>query len=385
MNLFGNPAATGMPAGMRQGVGLPAGSPLAPRADVQSLQPDLMGVLSDAAEELTQALSGKSQERALRERRVSTGSELSELTRPRVLAVMAIMQAQQSGADGSAGEVKDEENRLSLAREVLRRPGHARQMVQEQGGGATEQFLTLMEVAELIAEGRAGPDPGGKGLEAAREAAASLMAEHGAEIRADINTIEVTQDMAAGQAPAFRTAYKDAVLGQDGLSATVRHMLELLPQGQGQDFLRVLGQLRQALGLDLAATRPSCEPARLKALVSDLFHLEVIGTVLDEAQQLSDTLVKRHAVAAFLPTALTTDLLMIAGDRWVDGSRFETLGRKLVTAEDLGAQVSLQTGLRAVLRQLPVQVYASMEARQSVIDASQSALDTAIDREEGLL
>ena len=383
MNFFANPAAAGLNAGRMSPGGM--GATVAPRAEIQSLQPDLMGLLSDAAEELTQALSGKAQEKSLRERRVSTGKELSELTRERVLEVMALMQAQAAGAQGQGADPQAEEKRLALAGQVLRQPGQARQMVREQGGDATEQFLTMLEVAELIAEGRVGPDPGGRAQEAAREVAAELLAEFGTEIRADINTLEVTRDMAAGQAPAFRSAYKDAVMGEEGLASTVRHMLGLVPQGQGQDFLQVLGQMRTALGLDLAATNPSREPARLQALVSDLFHLEVIGTVLDESQELSSTLVKRHAVAPFSPASLTTDLLMISGDRWVDGSRFESLGRSLVVSDDLSAQVSFQTGLRALLRQLPVQVFASMESRQTVIDAAQSALDTAIDREEGLI
>jgi type III secretion protein W len=385
MNFFTNPAAAGMTPGRAPAGGLGGGGVMAPRADVASLQPDLMGLLSDSAEELTQSLSGRAQERSLRERRASAGKDLSELTRERVLEVMALMQAQAVGKDGEAGDPQGEQARQALAEQVARQPGKARQLVREQGGGPTEQFLTMMEVAALIAEGRAGPDPNGRGEEAARELAAELLAEHGTEIRADINTIEVTRDMAAGQAPAFRSAYKDAVMGQDGLAATVRHMLELAPQGQGGDVLKVLTQMRSALGMDLAATNPSCEPARLQALVSDLFHLEVIGTVLDESRQLSDTLVKRHTVAPFSATGLTTDLLMIAGDRWVDGSRFEALGRRLLESEDLGAQVSFQTGLRGVLRQLPVQVFASMESRQTVIDANQTALDTAIDREEGLI
>ncbi len=358
------------------------GATMAPRAEIQSLQPDLMGLLSDAAEELTQALAGKAQEKSLRERRVSTGKEMSELTRERVLEVMAIMQAQAGGGEQSA---QQQDDRAALAGKVLRQPGQARQLAREQGGDATGQFLTLLEVAELIAEGQAGPDPGGRAQEAAREAAAELLAEHGSEIWADINTLEVTRDMAAGQAPAFRTAYKDAVMGEDSLAGTVRHMLGLVPQGQGQDFLKVLQQMRSALGLDLAATNPSQDPARLQALVSELFHLEVIGTVLDESQELSNTLVKRHGVAPLSPTSLTTDLLMISGDRWVDGSRFESLGRSLVVSDDLSAQVSFQTGMRVLLRQLPVQVFASMESRQTVIDAAQSALDAAIDREEGLI
>jgi type III secretion system TyeA family effector delivery regulator len=34
---------------------------------------------------------------------------------------------------------------------------------------------------------------------------------------------------------------------------------------------------------------------------------------------------------------------------------------------------------------MPIQVFASPEARQSLLDAAQSALDEAIDREEGLI
>lgn len=385
MNFLGNPAASGLTRGPMSSGGLGAGGVPAPRIDVMSLHPDLQGVLLDSADELTQSLSGKAQERSLRERRVSTGTEMSALTRERVLAVLAIMDSQAAAREGQGNDAQSSDSRLALAQQVTRQPGKARQMVREQGGDATQQFLTMLEVAELISEGRAGPDPGSRGQEAAREAAAELLAEHGTEIRADINTVEVTLDMASGQVPAFRSAYKDAVMGQEGLAATVRHMIDMVPQGQGQDFLGVLAQMRTALGLDLAATTPSCEPARLQLLISDLFNLEVIGTVLDEGQQLSDTLVARHAVAPISPTTLTTDLLLIAGDRWVDGARFETLGKRLVTPDDLGAQVSLHTGVRALLRHLPVQVFASMESRQTVIDASQAALDQSIDREEGLI
>ncbi len=383
MSLIGNPAQTGlmqMPPG-----GYALGGAMVGNARVESREVDMADLIQDSAEELTQSLSGKAQERSLRERRASSGKDMAELTAERVREIMALMAAQSAGGSQSQTPADAEQKRIALAREVLKQPGKALQLVREQGGGPTEQFLSLLDVAELIAQGKAGPDPGGRGQEAAREAAAELMAEYGREIRADINTLDVTRDMAAGLAPAFRTAYKDAVMGQEGLGATVRHLLELVPQGQGQDFLQVLDRMQKALGLDLAATSPSTEPAHLQALVSDLFHLKVISTVLDEGQQLSKTLVQRHAVPPLSSTELTTELLMTASDRWVDASRFENLGRRLVASEDLGAQVSFHTGLRGLIRQLPVQVFASMEARQTVMEASQTALDTAIDREEGLI
>lgn len=372
---------------MASAAGLGAGGVGAGAAalQMQSWEPDLLDVLSDAAEELTQALAGKSQERSLRERRVSTGSSLAEMTHERVLAVLAVMDAQRAGAQGKGLGGKPAQGRMELAQQIARQPGKARQLAAELGSDETTQYLSLLEAAELLAGGEAGTDPDGRGEQSAREAAAELLAEHRTEILADINTVEATRDMQAGQATAFRTAYKDAVMGQDGLAATVRHLLGLVPAGQGADFLGVLEQMQQALGLDLAATHPSTEPARLQSLVSDLFHLKVIGTVVDEAGQLSQTLVKRHGVAPLSATNLTTELLMLCGERWVDGSRFESLGRNLVDAQDLGAQVSLHTGVRTLIRQLPVQVFPSAEGRQAVIDASQAALDTAIDREEGLI
>ncbi len=351
------------------------------RAGETQLLPDVQSTLSDAAEELTQSLSGKAQEKSLKERKADTGKSLADISRAQRLEMLRAMAA---GANPQ-GQDESGQNVQNLARQLLRQPGQARQLARGSGGNACEQYLALLEAAEWLDEGNVGHDPGGRASEAAREAAAELLAEHGREIRADINTFEATRILTPEEANQFRSTYRDVVLGQSSVNDTLRRLLDSVPKGQGADFLKVLETTRQALGLDLAAVQPSGDPVRLQGLVSDLAHLKVISTVVDQCQELSDTLVDRHGTPPASATGLTSELLALSADRWVDASRFNGIGKRFELQEPLEAAVHFMTGLRNALKELPTQVFNSMEARQTVLDAAQMALDEAIDREEGLI
>lgn len=344
-----------------------------------TLLPDVQSTLSDAAEELTQVLSGKAQEKNLKERKLHGSSSAPDFSRTQRLAMYQAM------GSGSGSDPPAEQRLLALARQVLSQPGQALRLARQTGGDATEQYLALLEAADLAEEGRAGHDPGGRGCEALREAAAELLASHGREIRADLNTFEATRILSPEEASQFRSTYRDVVLGQAAVSDTLRRLLDMLPKGQGSDFSRVLETTRQALGLDLAAATPSGDPVRLQGLVSDLAHLKVISTVVDQCQELSETLMQRHGVPAFSATSMTSEMLALTSDRWVDASRLSGICKRFQMDQPLEAAVHFMTGLRNALKEMPVQVFVSMEARQSLIDAAQGALDEAIDREEGLL
>ncbi len=359
------------------GFAAPAGD--SQRAGQAQLLPDISSTLSNAAEELTQSLSGKAQEKTIKERKASTDSGLSDLSRAQRLAMLKSM------AGGAGDGQQAEEKVTDLARQCLRQPGQSRRLVREQGGDASERYLALMEAAELIEEGRVGSDPGGRASEALREAAAELLAEHGRDIRADINTFEATRVLSPEEAGQFRSTYRDVVLGESAVSDTLRRLLEMVPQGQGSDYARVLETTREALGLDLAAARPSADPVRLQSLVADLGHLKVISTVIDQCDELSQSLTARHGVPKFSATSLTWELLSLTSDRWVDASRVTGISNRFNMNDPLLAAVHFLTGARIALRELPVQVFGSMEGRQTLLDAAQGALDEAIDREEGLI
>ena len=340
--------------------------------------------LQNASEELTQSLSGRVMERALKERRITPGSSLAFIPKQKVHSLLhQIRDAKKS----SESDDESESDMTSLARDIAGNPHAANSFSQGGGGGGsddpTEQFLRLLEAADLIAQGKAGPDPGGRGEAAAREAAEELMALHGESIRADLNTFELAaQGGSAAQAAAFRTAYKDSVIGADSLTAALGHILKLVDGGSGEDFSQAVEKLRTALGLDIAAERPSGDPVRLKNLVSDLFQLKVIATVVDQSQRLGATLASRHGVAPVVATQLTGDLVQISGERWVDASRFSRLADRHQVSLPAACRVDFLTGVRNCVKTLPEQVFSAPEARQSLLDAAQGAIDDAIDFEE---
>ena len=348
-------------------------------------QMDMSSVLNNSQKELTQSLSGRVQEKDLRERKASNSDPNQAMGRAQMAAMLMAMKKTDKAQKGEGGN-----NQLrELAKLIQKDPSKARQVVRQQGGDATTQYLTLLEVAALIAEGTGEPDPGAVAQTAVREAAAELLAEYGNAIWADINTFESAEKLSelSGRdqdAGAFRVAYRDSVLGSASLNDTLRSLLNANNEGQGADFTRMLDTMMQALGLDLAATRPSTDPTRLQAMVSDLFHLKVISTVIDQCATLADTLSERHGTPKFLASGMTADLVALSGERWVDASRVGNLADKYGLSEPLAAQVQFIAGSRKALSELPVQVFQSPEARDAVLGAAQGALDRAIDKEEGL-
>lgn len=338
-----------------------------------------MSALLDAADELTAAFSTRIQEKNLRERKMLAGTE-GTIARDRVQDMLKTLWSDERGRES----LDDDADLLALARTILKEPRRTRQAVRDFTDQPSTQYLTLLEVAELIRSGEAGDDPGGLALEAVQDAAAELIAEHGESIRADLNTFDATQSLAPAEAAAFRGAYRDVVIAGDTLGAVLRHLLDAVQGSDGKDFKRVLDTTVAALGLDLAAARPSTDPVRLRSLVADLFHLEVVATVIDRCSALSAMLATRHGSAPFDATRLAADLVALSGERWLDASRFTRLTEQFGVVEPPACAVDFLTGARNALKDMPVQVFTAPDARAAVVDAVQSAIDEAIDREEGV-
>lgn len=74
-------------------------------------------------------------------------------------------------------------------------------------------------------------------------------------------------------------------------------------------------------------------------------------------------------------------LVTLTGEKWVTASRFETLADQWVPG-DVQARIAFLAGVRNLLRDIPLKVFADPEIRQSILTAAQDALDAAIDREE---
>lgn len=258
-------------------------------------------------------------------------------------------------------------------------------------------------------------------LDRLRDVAAHLSLAQGPRIRADLNTIAVAG--ASGDTAAdvrrFQTGYQDVVLGKGTLAATLQTLLGAFG---GADPRAALTRLTQALGRDLAAAHPSTDAVRLHALLHDQFHAATALTVLERCGALSGA-VERSAMQAHVaiaaaaaagagagtaagteagteagtaaittigttlatdgtrPHRLMTAVVALSDERWPAASRFAALANS-EGGTLAHTRIGLLTGLRGILRDLPVQVFHDSEHRDQVLGAAQDALDTLIDENE---
>ncbi len=74
-------------------------------------------------------------------------------------------------------------------------------------------------------------------------------------------------------------------------------------------------------------------------------------------------------------------LIKTVSGSWISASQFERLTNELNISE--GAEtIYFLTGVQHILRELPFKVFADDATRTAVLDAAQTALDTAIEKEE---
>jgi len=78
---------------------------------------------------------------------------------------------------------------------------------------------------------------------------------------------------------------------------------------------------------------------------------------------------------------LMKELVNITGEKWVSPTRFSVLADRW-ELHDLQARIVFLTGVRTLLRDLPVKVFPDADVRQAILNAAQEALDQAIDLEE---
>lgn len=78
---------------------------------------------------------------------------------------------------------------------------------------------------------------------------------------------------------------------------------------------------------------------------------------------------------------LMKELVTITGEKWVGASRFASLADRRGLKEP-AARIAFLTGIKELMRTMPVLVFEDAEIRQSILNAAQEALDAAIDLEE---
>jgi type III secretion protein W len=341
---------------------------------------DFDSVFADAMDELSASLSERTQEKKLRERAFQNADEELALLREQLKEMLAAMAG--DGSQEKPAHVVNQEIQ-ALTQRIIKNPSLARQYVGEYSGNPTEQYLLLRDLDQRAEVGEFKNLLQDAGRAAIREAASEIFAEHSGRILADVNTFAATNALQKAEATSLRSIYKDSVLGEASLAQTLSKLVQAADGGRPEDFLRVHESMVKALGLDIAAARPSTDKVKLQAMASDLFHLSTISTVIQQCDNLAKTLADRFSIEPAPGTQMASELIAVTGERWVDGARFGRLTDKFGFQSPAECAVQFLQSIRHVMSSMPVQVFATPEARGSILDAAQSALDSAINREEG--
>jgi type III secretion protein W len=329
---------------------------------------DAISALADAAEELSLHNAENVEKKEFAEREIEADHPVEVLM---VQEINAYLDA--------AHALEDPAQLAALAKRMQSSQENPRELARQQSDDPSDQYM-LLQHALVDAQQQ------GLGMEVQdplMDALADLQMEAGPQIRAGINSIGVaaTQGGGAAGVAAFQGTYRDVVLGSNTLSTTLLIVMERLGGPDGEQFVHGLQGLSKALGADLAAARPSMDANRLQSLVQDLYQLSVASTVLDSCKQLAAVQLDKFGNHQLKPVELMKELVSVTGERWVGADRFSALARRF-KVEDVGAQIGLMNGLKITMRQMPPAVFSDVEARQGILDAVQSALDAAIDKED---
>ncbi len=360
----------------------PAGGGIAGHHDAIA-SVDTRSVFGNAREELTSGLPVRVHDKKLHQRSMTNADDALFLQRDRLREVVTAFNGDASarravhGGDPAA-------HRQKLIDRLVKHPQRARQEVEDYSDYPTEQYLLLREAEHRSGEQGSGGSDDESRRQALQEIASEIFAEHSGSILADVNTFAAISELQGQEAVAVRGIYQDAVLGSASLSDTLGKLVSAADGGKPEDFLRVHKSMVSALGLDMAAARSSTDKVKLQALASDLFHLATISTVIRQCEQSMTALAARFTKQPVPATQLAGDLVRLTGERWVDAGRIQRLASQHGLDAPPACEVQFMQSVRSGLSSMPVQVFASAEARSSLIDAVQGALDAAIEREEGL-
>ena len=254
-------------------------------------------------------------------------------------------------------------------------PRQLRDLVRERFGDPTHQHAVLKTLVEMLQRGQADP----RRIAVAQQALADLERESGPAIRAGHNVAGVAAEFAGGDSQrvgSLRATYRDAVLDYGGMTQTYRALLD---KYGAEGLNKALGFLVKALGADLAAVGPSLDATRLRAIVDDIYRLEVLGGMAEHCDGIMRRLDGRGEHCRGVD--LLGKAIELVQDNWPTSDKVGRLPPQLC-AHTSDREIMFLREFAELLRLIPMKAYADEAQRARLMDAARGALDTAVDREE---
>lgn len=327
---------------------------------------DLQSILSDAREEIGMIVGEKIEARNHEKLEIGAEERAPDM---KIEAINAYLEAVRH--ENSADEI------ASIVRRLRTSP-HPRLAAGRESSRPGTQYALLQRAAQEASVDRVAEE-----VERLQDALADLYRDRRDEIHADLNSAEAGSEFAPTTqgVAAYQAAYCDIVFGKGTLADTLTLVLRRLVGLEGKDFGEALKSLLHALGADLRATRPSTGSIRLQALIQDIYHLEVAGTVLETCVKLSFELASRFQLTGVVPKELMQDLVAMTNDRWLTPQRLRELAAKF-GVQVLLARIAFHSGTKNALSKMPVKVFPDAEVRRAMLDTAQQVLDDAVTEEE---
>lgn len=327
-------------------------------------------VLADAAEEISVHMSQKDEVKKHGERSIESDVSAQIMKLEEINAYLDMK-----------GMFSDPKKLAELTKRMQSGDENPRELARQQSRDPALQYVLLQHA---LVEGKSS-GISQSAQERLQDAIADLEMERGPEIRAGINTAGVAASTSSSPAERenFQDAYRDVVLGQSSMSQTLKTVFDRFTNEGQQQVVLQIGNLIKALGADLSAARPSQDSSRLQALVQDLYQLEVAVTVLDRCTDLAAMVASKFSQSKIEPLEMMKALVAVTGEKWVGATRFTAMEQQHQLKE-VPAQIAFHSTARDVLRQIPPAIFADTDTRQSILNASQEALDMAIDKEDAL-
>jgi type III secretion protein W len=331
--------------------------------------------LTDSAEEITLHMAHRIEDKLHSERKVRGEKQMIDIEIETLLSYMD--QAREDDAQARLEE---------LASRILSGKADPHTEIANFATRTSVQYLAYHYVLQRGQQQDA-PD---EILSDLRDALADLEQRAGRTIRADINTIDAAAaySKTASDISDFQTAYEnvvrleaeqnrvDAVLGDATLAKTLS--LALSSFG-GKRIAEGLTALTSALGLDLAAARSSVSKNWLHAMLSSMFHVKAAVTVLHSCRDLVARLSGQEQ-ASLDEERLMQKIVNVVDGKWVSPTVFSSMATEY-GVQSLPGRIAFLDGVRGILKDLPVQLFANDEARTDVLTAVQQAFDAAAEEE----
>ncbi|KEQ18906.1 TyeA family type III secretion system gatekeeper subunit [Endozoicomonas numazuensis] len=336
---------------------------------------DAASALLDSAEELSM-VADRFKQTKLKDRKLSTGSELSDKLLERIRKIQAIQETQ-----AFKDLVNNFNNQPNLnLNQVLKQ-------AQEFSDDVLEQFAALDFAAEYFEE--QGDEEKANQIRTAQqrlrennptliqaglnisESAAQMIEEMGFDV--DVRTV---RESYAGLIDSMGKL--DHVRDDGSLKKTYHYLVETY----GVDNLEgaIQGQL-DLLATDLNCVTHSTSPVRLKVIIDDMKGLKIQSGVHDACCEAEERLERTFPEEKIARLVLMGEMLDLIDQQWVTESDFEQLPLKM-NLERLEAHIFALTSVVDIVRSIPEEVFTNDETKLNMLSAATDSLDNKIEEEE---